>query len=131
MNNLFLPLEKSNLMEYESDLRILPRPQAYNSETMRHSCGLCDIIPFMSTISIRLSDDLKSYLDAEIERRGYRDASELVQSLLDAEKHRVLQKEIEDMLLETADGPFTDWTDDDVEDIRRAGTRIIERRKAR
>ena len=37
--------------------------------------------------------------------------------------------EIESQLDEAVDGPFTEWTDDDVNDIRRLGTAILNRRK--
>jgi hypothetical protein len=36
---------------------------------------------------------------------------------------------VEQLLLESIDEPSTEWTAKDVEDIRRAGLRLIERRK--
>ncbi len=33
------------------------------------------------------------------------------------------------MLLETVDGPFTEWTDQTLEDIRRQGMALIEHRR--
>jgi len=85
----------------------------------------------MSTIDIRLPDHLKAFLEAQAARRGYADASEFVQALLEAEQHRQLKSELEQMLLETADGPFSDWTEDDVNDVRRGGKRLIQGRRAR
>lgn len=83
----------------------------------------------MSTLDIHLPDDLKSYVDEQVARRGYKDASDFLRSLLEAEKHRNLNTELESMLLEAADGPFDEWTEDDVESIERLGLRVIERRK--
>jgi Arc/MetJ-type ribon-helix-helix transcriptional regulator len=83
----------------------------------------------MSTVDIHLPDALTSYLNRESARRGYQNPSEFVQALLEAEQIRNIRKDLEAMLLEAADGPFSDWTDDDVADIERAGTRLIERRR--
>jgi Arc/MetJ-type ribon-helix-helix transcriptional regulator len=85
----------------------------------------------MSTIGIQLPDELRNYLQEEAARRGYKDQSEFVQALLEAEKLRDLRKDLEAMLLEAVDGPFTPWTDADVQDIEREGMRLIEQRKAR
>ena len=85
----------------------------------------------MSRIDLQLPDDLTSYLKEEATRRGFRDSSEFVQSLLEAEQHRQRKQEIEAMLLEAADGPLSEWTDEDVEDIRSVGRRLIEKRRAR
>jgi Arc/MetJ-type ribon-helix-helix transcriptional regulator len=83
----------------------------------------------MSTLDIRLSDALKSYVEEEVARRGYKDASEFVQALLEAERHRDIHREVEAMLLEAVNGPFSEWTNNDIRDIERAGTRLIERRR--
>ena len=83
----------------------------------------------MTTINIHLSDELQSYLQQEAVRRGYKDASEFVQSLLEAERLRDIRKELEDSLLEAIEGPFTPLTDADFDDIVREGTKIIEKRQ--
>jgi hypothetical protein len=43
--------------------------------------------------------------------------------------HRKLSSELEASLLEVVDGPFSEWTDADVEDIRREGKATIGQRK--
>ncbi len=83
----------------------------------------------MSTIDINISDALKAFVHEQVARRGYRDASEFLQSLLEAERRRQVGREVEQMLIAAADGPFTEWTDDDVADIGRAGRRLIDQRK--
>jgi antitoxin ParD1/3/4 len=85
----------------------------------------------MDTIDVTLPDALKSFVDEQVARRGYRDASEFLQSLLEAERRRQIGREVEVMLQEVVDGPFEDWTETDVADIRRAGRRVIEKRKSR
>ena len=83
----------------------------------------------MKTIDITLPDDLQAFAQSEAARRGFKDPSAFVQSLLEAEKHRQTRQELEALLLEAADGPFTEWTDQDVDEIRHEGRRLIERRK--
>ena len=85
----------------------------------------------MSSININLPEALQAYLKEQLARRGYKDESEFVQNLLEQDRHRQVKQDVEAMLLETTGGPFEDWTDADVEDIRTAGRRIIERRRAR
>jgi len=85
----------------------------------------------MSTLDIILPDPLRAFVDDQVAQRGYRNASEFVQALIEAEQLRDRRQDIENQLLEAADGPFTDWTDDDITDIERLGTRLIERRKVR
>ena len=83
----------------------------------------------MSTLDIHLPDELSRYLRDEAARRGYRDISQFVQSLLQAEQHRQLGQELEARLLEAVDGPFSQWSDDDVDEIRKTGKQLIERRR--
>ena len=85
----------------------------------------------MSTIQINLPEPLKAFVDEQVAKGRYRDASALVQRLLEAEVQRRIGDEVEQMLLEVVDGPFDDWSGQDVDGIRRTGGRIIERRKAR
>ena len=85
----------------------------------------------MKHMDLVLPDDLQAFAAAESKRRGFENPSVFMQALLEAEKHRQVRLEVESLLLEAADGPFSEWTDDDVSDIRRAGTRLIDRLKSR
>ena len=85
----------------------------------------------MSTIGINLPDTLKAFVDQQLVKGEFRDASEFVPSLLEAEVQRQIAREVEQVLLEAADGEFQEWTEQDVEDIRRTGQRVIEERKRR
>jgi hypothetical protein len=78
-----------------------------------------------------LPDDLQAFAQAESVRRGFETPGSFMQSLLEAEKHRQIRVEIESLLLESIDGPFSDWTDQDMADIRRDGTRLIQQLKSR
>ncbi|HRK32122.1 MAG TPA: type II toxin-antitoxin system ParD family antitoxin [Tepidisphaeraceae bacterium] len=81
------------------------------------------------TIGIDLPPDLKSYIDEQVTLGRYRDASECVQSLVEADKMRRLRSEIETDLLEAVRAPSTDFTEQDWEDIRTLGHREIKRRR--
>ena len=83
----------------------------------------------MTTIGINLPDSLNAFLEEQIALRGHRDASDYLQSLLEAERRRQVGRDVEEMLQATTDGPFEDWTAQDLDDIRRVGTRAIEMRK--
>ena len=78
----------------------------------------------MTTIGVTLPDTLKAFIDKQVALRGHRDVSEFLQSLLEAEQRRQLGAEVERLLLEAVDGPFVEWTDRDVEDIRWTGQRL-------
>jgi len=83
----------------------------------------------MSTIDLHLPEPMKAYVEKRASECGCKDASEFIVSVLEDHQFRQHRSEIEAMLLEAIDGPFTEWTDQTVEDIRREGTAIINRRK--
>ena len=83
----------------------------------------------MKTMDITLPDELQVFAQTEAIRRGFSNPGEFMQSLLEAEKYRQFRQEVESLLLEAADGPFSEWTDRDSNDIRRIGRALIERRK--
>jgi antitoxin ParD1/3/4 len=62
----------------------------------------------MSTITIELPDALKAFIDERVAEGGYRDASEFVQSLLEAELLRRVGREVDELLLEAGDDVFRD-----------------------
>jgi hypothetical protein len=83
----------------------------------------------MSTLPLHLPDDLKAYVEAQAAERGYGSPSEFVTSVLEAERAKNVARDVDALLLEAVDGPFEDWTETDLDDIRRAGRALIERRK--
>jgi hypothetical protein len=84
----------------------------------------------MSTVPIQLPDDLRAYVEAQAAERGYDSLSEYVTSVLEAQRAKSVARDVDALLLEAVDGPFEDWTETDLDDIRRTGRAIIERRKA-
>jgi Arc/MetJ-type ribon-helix-helix transcriptional regulator len=85
----------------------------------------------MSTIDLQLPDELGTFVRVEAARRGFPNPSEFVQALLEAERHRQVRVDIEASLLDAVDGPFSEWTEDDLEEIRTTGRRMIGRRAAK
>ncbi len=85
----------------------------------------------MSTIGIELPEQLRAYLDEQVARRGYRDASAFLTDLLQAERHRQFDKEIDEMLNEALDSPSEPWTEKDLQDIESLGKKILQRRRGK
>ena len=83
----------------------------------------------MSTLDLHLPHELRSFVDQQVARRGYKNASEFLQSLVEAERHRDLARELETSLLAALDEPSSPLTAADFEDIRRQGTSLIENRR--
>jgi hypothetical protein len=78
---------------------------------------------------VHVPDELEPFVASQAAERGHKSASDFIISLIEAERHRISDSQIDALLDEAIDGPFSDWTDTDVEDIRRVGTRLIEMRK--
>ena len=78
-----------------------------------------------STIGITLPAAMKTYVEAQAAKGGCTDISEFIVSVLEEHQHRRVRSEIETMLLKRIDGPFEEWTDQDMVDIRREGTALI------
>ena len=53
----------------------------------------------MSTFDVTLPESLKAFVDQQVALRGHHDASEFLQSLLEAERHRQVERDVERMLL--------------------------------
>jgi hypothetical protein len=83
----------------------------------------------MKTVDVQVPDELEAFVELQVAERGLRNASDYFVSLAEADRHRTSDSEIEQLLDEAIDGPFSDWTESDVEDIRQVGTRLIEMRK--
>jgi Arc/MetJ-type ribon-helix-helix transcriptional regulator len=84
----------------------------------------------MSTIDIHLSDALAEYLIKESRRRGYKDASEFVAAVLEAERFRNFSEELERSLEKTIKEPSTPLTDDDFDEVLREGAVTLKKRQA-
>jgi hypothetical protein len=83
----------------------------------------------MTRIDLTVPETIKEYIEKQAAKEGFGLPSDFIIALVEAHKGRQRRSELESMLLETVDGPLTEWTDADVETIRRDGTDIINRRK--
>jgi antitoxin ParD1/3/4 len=83
----------------------------------------------MTTIDLTVPETIKEYIEKQASKEGYRLPADFVVALVQAHQERRHRLEVESMLLEAVDGPFTEWTDADVEDIRRQGAALISQRK--
>jgi antitoxin ParD1/3/4 len=81
----------------------------------------------MDTLQITLPEPMKTYVEKQVAQSGYKDAADFVMSLVENHQRGQLRLEVEAMMLETVDGPFTEWTRKTVEDIRREGMAILNR----
>jgi len=85
----------------------------------------------MSTLDLRLPDAVRAYIDDQVARRGYRDASEYFLSLIEADRLRDIQTELESKLTEAVRSPSTPMTAQDWADVRSKGNEVIRRRTGR
>lgn len=81
------------------------------------------------TLQIQLTDELSTYLQQRATELGYRDVSEYIAAILQADQRSKSRSDVDRLLLEAAAGPFADWTDQDAEDVRRVGRKMIARHR--
>ena len=60
-----------------------------------------------------------------------RDAPDALRGSSDEERKREVNREVEQLIRQVVDGPFDAWTDQDLDDIREAGQRVMRRRRFR
>jgi Arc/MetJ-type ribon-helix-helix transcriptional regulator len=82
------------------------------------------------TLNIQLPDELSRFVQDQIAKRGYQDASAYFRAVIEADQHRKLREELEESLVNSMKGPSTPLTAADFEEILREGTEILERRRA-
>jgi hypothetical protein len=86
----------------------------------------------MTTLDLTLPEEVKSYIEKQAAQQGYADPGSFIAALVEAHQHRQIRSDVEARLLEVIDGPFDEWTDEDLLDIRREGEALISlRREAR
>jgi len=72
----------------------------------------------MTTIQLHLTDPLKAYIDQRVADSGFVTAEEYLRGLIEADRERQSGRNIEERLLAAIDGPFSEWTDSDIDQIR-------------
>ena len=75
----------------------------------------------MTTMNISLPEDMKAFIDAQLNREGYASASEYLRNLIRDAQRRQARRDLEAKLLEGLEGPATEMTREDWESIRREG----------
>ena len=83
----------------------------------------------MIVITLQLPDELITHLQRESKRCGYNDVSSYVQELIEEDRLRTRERELEQSLLESLDEPSTPLADKDFEEVQREGDANIGRRR--
>ena len=83
----------------------------------------------MSTVDVTLPDDLKQFVEGRVASHGYRDASEYLCALIEADRLRNVREELVASLVSAARGPSGEMTRQDWDEIRREGLEQIRRRQ--
>jgi antitoxin ParD1/3/4 len=85
----------------------------------------------MQTMNISLPDQLKEFVEDQVESGRYKSVSDYVSDLIQNDERRAAQDRVEALLLEGLEGESTEMTRQDWEDIRAEGMHQLEARKTR
>jgi antitoxin ParD1/3/4 len=87
----------------------------------------------MATLSFTLPDDMKTFVEEQANRRGFGTVSEFLTAMIaEVQQHQTERQRLDAALLEgLASGPATPLTNEDWEDIRGEGKKLIAERKLR
>jgi len=81
----------------------------------------------MTTMNVSLPDEMKAFVEEQVQRGGYSTASEYLRELIRDAQKQAAKERLEKLLLEGLDsGPATPMTKKDWADLRRE----LERRRA-
>ena len=81
----------------------------------------------MTTMNVSLPDEMKAFVEEQVQRGGYSTASEYLRELIRDAQKQAAKERLEKLLLEGLDsGPATPMTKKDWKDLRRE----LERRRA-
>lgn len=85
-----------------------------------------------ATINISMPASLKEEVDAAIHEEGYGNTSEFFRDLARNHLKARQERKLEAMILEGLNSPLSDWTKEDVEQMKKAVTdSILSKRRAR
>jgi antitoxin ParD1/3/4 len=79
----------------------------------------------MTSLNISIPESMKAFVDQQVARKGYSDASAYFQALVEAEQSRNRRGEIEEQLAVALDSPSTEMTAQDWDSIRQRGRQYI------
>jgi antitoxin ParD1/3/4 len=84
----------------------------------------------MNTMNIAIPEQLKSFVQRQVERRGYSSVSEYVRDLIRGDQERQAMTALETEILKGLDsGPATPMTKKDWQDIRAEVAKIIQSKR--
>ena len=93
---------------------------------------ISEVKQFMQTMNISLPDQLKAFVDGQVDAGRYSSVSEYVRDLIRDDEKRKAQEKLEALLMEGIQSSEpTDMTRQDWDDIRREAATRFEERKAR
>jgi Arc/MetJ-type ribon-helix-helix transcriptional regulator len=81
------------------------------------------------TLTVELPEKLGRYVRRQMSKLGYKSASEYLAAVLEAEQHRSVGAEVEELLLEALEEPSSPLTEADFKDIERIGSELLKRRR--
>jgi Arc/MetJ-type ribon-helix-helix transcriptional regulator len=73
----------------------------------------------MSAMTVSLSDDAREFVEAEATAGGFASAGAFIAKLVHDEQKRIARNKIDQMLLKALEGPATEVTKADWENLRR------------
>ncbi len=85
----------------------------------------------MQSMNISLPDQLKEFVDRQVGSGRYGTVSEYVRELIREDEKRAAQEKLEALVLEGLKSKRSEWTRQDIEDIRREGMNQLEARRSR
>jgi antitoxin ParD1/3/4 len=74
----------------------------------------------MAVVNISLPDNLKHYIEERLSEGGYSTTSEYFRDLVREDQKRRAQERLEALLLEGLESPLTEWTNEDVDLLKKA-----------
>lgn len=83
----------------------------------------------MTRMDIELPDRARGFVEEQVAKGGYADASAYLLELVEREQQRALREEIEASLAAAAASPSSPLTQSDWDDIEREGMRVLTQRK--
>ena len=85
----------------------------------------------MSTVNISLPEELKAFVDTQVDNGSYESANDYLEALVREAQIRHARRALEAELVEGLRSEASDMTRQDWEDIRRDGEQRLAARKAR
>jgi len=83
----------------------------------------------MTTVNIALPETAREFVNRQVSAGHFRDESDYILSLIEADRHRRIRTELREELMEGLATPSTPMTSDDWNEIRQTGRQMLNRRQ--